>query len=336
MAGLPADFSVCTYNLFAGEPYEPRPFGTLSDSERLLEQIRHLRSLQLDVICLQEAYCPRARALICSAFSADYHVLHYSTGLKSGQRIHRILQVAGGGASAAFALVFLSLLGLPIPPLFAVLVALLTFKIGTRLFLTRPIEGFLLGQSYGLVTLVRKQFAPVIAGFEITPFKCQTGDWTNLVVPRACLAVRLSHGHDSEPFLLVLNAHLNALGDDTHRAEQAAELGDEWLQPNGGPVILCGDLNCGPGSAPYDMLTVSLVDPCHGAAAIPTWMPTNPYSAWRWRHCPPAQVDHILHQGLGMHSIRFGPEIYNPPLGDHYALVMRASSRPNAPIQSDL
>jgi endonuclease/exonuclease/phosphatase family metal-dependent hydrolase len=86
----------------------------------------------------------------------------------------------------------------------------------------------------------------------------------------------------------ILNTHLG-LGAEERYLQVKALLGPEWLggREAGVPLIVCGDLNCGPGSPPYRLLCGELSDcqlqpPRHKAR--PTW-----FSSW-----PLLRLDHIF------------------------------------------
>jgi endonuclease/exonuclease/phosphatase family metal-dependent hydrolase len=86
----------------------------------------------------------------------------------------------------------------------------------------------------------------------------------------------------------VLNTHLG-LGAEERYLQVKALLGDEWLgaREAGVPLIVCGDLNCGPGSPPYRLLSRELAD-CQlqppRYKARNTW-----FSSW-----PLLRLDHIF------------------------------------------
>jgi endonuclease/exonuclease/phosphatase family metal-dependent hydrolase len=86
----------------------------------------------------------------------------------------------------------------------------------------------------------------------------------------------------------ILNTHLG-LGAEERYLQVKALLGPEWLgaREAGVPLIVCGDLNCGPGSPPYRLLCGEFSD-CQ--LQVPRHKPRNTwFSSW-----PLLRLDHIF------------------------------------------
>lgn len=86
----------------------------------------------------------------------------------------------------------------------------------------------------------------------------------------------------------ILNTHLG-LGAEERYLQVKALLGPEWLGAREAdvPLILCGDLNCGPGSPPYRLLRGEFSD-CQ--LQLPRHKPRNTwFSGW-----PLLRLDHIF------------------------------------------
>ena len=82
----------------------------------------------------------------------------------------------------------------------------------------------------------------------------------------------------------------------------------------GGPVLVCGDLNCSPWSPHFADLLVAgdLRDPRRGGWSPPSWRAANPLLA--------LPIDHLLHGGgTDVWDLRAGPDIGS----DHRPLTVR-------------
>jgi endonuclease/exonuclease/phosphatase family metal-dependent hydrolase len=86
----------------------------------------------------------------------------------------------------------------------------------------------------------------------------------------------------------MVNTHLG-LNARERLLQVRALLGEEWLgaSTEGGPVVLCGDLNAGPQSAVWRWCARTLLDIQMGAPDH------SPRRTWFGRH-PIARIDHIF------------------------------------------
>ncbi|MGI9517697.1 MAG: endonuclease/exonuclease/phosphatase family protein, partial [Pirellulaceae bacterium] len=92
---------------------------------------------------------------------------------------------------------------------------------------------------------------------------------------------------DEHRTLQVINAHTSMYPKE--QLVQARQLWDEWVQPASllGPVVLCGDFNARPTSAPYKLLAEKMLD-------IETFNDRPSASRTLFSPLPISRVDHIF------------------------------------------
>jgi endonuclease/exonuclease/phosphatase family metal-dependent hydrolase len=136
------------------------------------------------------------------------------------------------------------------------------------------------GGSYGNAVLSRRPLRLVRAGSLPGPF----GRFARETRGVLWMAVRMDDGQE----LNVFNTHLG-LSPRERREQARALLGSDWLgHPEcGEAAVLCGDLNCGPGSAAYGLLLSRLRD------AQLAFKGRRPQRTW-FSGYPVARPDHVL------------------------------------------
>src|SRR5262249_12738999 len=135
--------------------------------------------------------------------------------------------------------------------------------------------------------------------------------------PRGALWVAVAvDGHE----LNLINTHLGL--NPRERLEQAeALLGPEWLaHPDcREPVILCGDFNAGPKSAPYRRLVRRLRD------AQLTRKGRRPLNTWTTRY-PVTRIDHVfVGPGLGVGKVEVPRTDLARVASDHLPLIVEVT-----------
>lgn len=243
-------FSVLTYNLFPGPPV---PY-TAPDlyPRRIAEQIQCIRALNVDIICLQELYCPKAFAALIEAFpdydyrwDAGFHVGHDDSHPRRMRPTPTPLVVL-------LATVFLALTGLGVfvwePFLFLLLLLLLL--LACIFVLLPPHSGLVAWLTHGgtgLAILVRRDRADIV-DHGVNYFKHQAGDVLNRIAWRGWTRTAIKFKSTcncggSSRLGFVYNTHMNALGAPWHRAIQADELSSAILSAPFGKLVACGDFN---------------------------------------------------------------------------------------------
>ena len=188
-----------TLNVFQGSPI----FNSLENSDRLKQQIRAVKKLNPDIICLQELTSHLAYLQYKEAFS-EYKFV--STFNSSPNIIVCLILL----------LCFCAYPSISLP----ILIIAIRF----------PALHWLIWQNSGLVVALKKKYS-VLYKKEKT-YETQTGDWMNYVCPRKYVNVKFVW--DDRVFSLI-NTHLNAFGEDEHRGKQLKEVL--------GADIICGDFN---------------------------------------------------------------------------------------------
>ncbi len=97
--------------------------------------------------------------------------------------------------------------------------------------------------------------------------------------PRCALVTRLAWPSRSALEVDVVNTHLSCVP-----AERPAQVAAIVRELPGQEVILAGDFNCAPGSAPFRALCDGMRSATAGARTFPSWLPIAP-------------IDHILVRG---------------------------------------
>ena len=131
------------------------------------------------------------------------------------------------------------------------------------------------------------------------------------------LRATVRRGEDGDP-LTVFNVHVSTplrrgWADRRNRALRTIAAKAAAV---GGPVLVCGDLNCSPWSPHFaDLLTAGgLRDPRRGGWSPPSWRASNPLLA--------LPIDHILHGGgVRAWDLRAGPDVGS----DHRPLTARVN-----------
>jgi endonuclease/exonuclease/phosphatase family metal-dependent hydrolase len=277
---------VVTFNVFPGSPVPWLGGGTtaLAGSWRLAEQIRRLRELDADVVCLQELYCASARDTFAKALGSVYEMHHAP---RRPPRSHLLLFTALTCIVVVAA--FHAGIACGVGRSWAAFGAIVAW----RAWLRSALGAWLSGESYGLVTLVRRTLKSSSATLV---FGHQAGDRLNRVVPRG---YQLTYVGD----VAIFNTHLNAGGrDDSDRLHQAAALCEAVCEARRllGVTVVCGDLNAPPHAASVSLLRH--VGGLSDTAAVscenprPTWCSDNPltHSVWNTGASTDQRLDYVL------------------------------------------
>ena len=278
-------FTVLTYNLYPGPPV---PY-TAPDlfPHRIAQQIKCMRDLNVDIMCLQELYCPKAFAALIEAFpdydyrwDAGFHVANDDARpwRMRPTPIPLVLLLATLGLA-------LSALGLFVwRPFFILLVLLVGICV-----LLPPHSGLVAWLTHGgtgLAVLVRRDRADIV-DHDVRYFKHQAGDVMNRIAWRGWTRTAIKFKPTcacggSSRLGFVYNTHLNALGARGHRAIQADELACAITSTPFGKLVACGDYNEEPAfdSTVREFLEINCelmnADPSQTA----TYCPTRNRLAW--------------------------------------------------------
>lgn len=114
----------------------------------------------------------------------------------------------------------------------------------------------------------------------------------------------------------VITTHLG-LGMRERVMQIEALLGPEWIGgiPEGEPVLLCGDFNAMPGTAPYRLAAAQMTDV---QLVTPKHRPRSTFSSWR----PLMRIDHIFaSKHFTSHQVRVVRNSLTRVASDHLPLV---------------
>ena len=153
-----------------------------------------------------------------------------------------------------------------------------------------------------------------------TPGKPKRG-W-DAALPRICTWAELEHkttGHS----LTVFNTHFDHVGAKAREKSAALILEKiEGLSP-AGTVVLMGDFNFTPNSAPYQLITKSLQDARHAVREQP-YGPEATFNGFEFAEAPSRRIDFIFTKGA-VDVVRYGVLTDSQDLAypsDHFPVVV--------------
>jgi endonuclease/exonuclease/phosphatase family metal-dependent hydrolase len=270
-------FSILTFNVYPGPPV---PY-TASDlyPNRIAAQIEALRSIDADIVCLQELYCHKSFLELQRAFP-DYNVIRdpgtEELDCRGHPRRRRTANASILGLVAVLlyiGVIFSSWLRPALLP-FAAAVALWS---GALLLLPQHsgLLAWLSNRGTGLAIMVRRKRASIV-DHNVVLFTSQAGDPLNIVAPRGYTCTILALDKSCKCgvcCVIVYNTHLNALGSPKHRATQARQMAESISRAPHGRTVVCGDFNetpvwksgvreCLEGDGPHDA-NLMIADPAN-------------------------------------------------------------------------
>lgn len=331
-------FSILTFNVYPGPPLVFHPRSDLYPT-RIAAQIKALREVDADIVCLQELYCHKSFLELCQAFP-DYNVMRDPGMEETDCRGHpRRRQVNASILGLVATLLYIgSIWCFSWRPALLPFAAAVALWAGAYLVLPRNsgVMAWLRNRGTGLAIMVRRSKAIVI-DHSVVRFHSQVGDLLNLVAPRGYsrTILALETACDCGPCgAVVFNTHLNALGSSKNRVLQAKQLAKEIRRMAPTRTVLCGDFNeepvwksgvreCFEGDGPQDA-NLMIADPAHQITFCPELNALARNGCFKKSEC----IDHIYFKpGLegGLVPTDQARVVFTdaPPLSDHYGLLAK-------------
>ena len=312
-------FTVLNLNVFPGSPLPFICNGTRSlASTRLYDQIDQIRLYDPDIISLQELYCDHSRQKYIETFSSiGYHYLNGERNTTIGKVLCLLIHVLT--TSICFMFFHIILFDMILISIFVSCVS--SFMIWRQSALT----SWLAGNSSGLMMFWKRSLFHLKNDIDIidSQFEHQRGDWMNSIAPRSFIRIKLYMNINMIP-LVIINTHINALGDSKDRDKQLKEITRIFCDDES--IILCGDFNTNDTSE--EMISfvndTKLVD---AGPQSPTWSRQNPFTRG-WMRVDDMRCDYVMFRSSRNEKdftlmMRQSEIVFNkkPFVSDHFGIL---------------
>ena len=288
-------FMVGTWNVFSGLPWG---LHLESDIKRLTKMTAQIRSLNLDVLALQEILSSSLVKKLKRELGSEYDFYFSEKGA-----LHAYIVLTLTIILISYLIYKYPHFVIIIPPLWLLIRCCTAYNY------------YLSDISAGLVFMVRKNkesSSPKVLGYDYRDFKEQKGDVLNLFNKRGFQILNLLI---DDTIITLINCHLNHPDcESVHRAVQITELNKLAININN--CVLMGDFNT---IGPYNELSYISIDFIDTLTDKDiTWDVDNPLTKCFLNVNENRRLDYIFIKGLTLKSS--GVVFNDNPSSDHYGV----------------
>jgi endonuclease/exonuclease/phosphatase family metal-dependent hydrolase len=182
------------------------------------------------------------------------------------------------------------------------------------------------GGEYSPIFFDRRRFECLQQGtFWLSEHPEQPGKGWDAAFPRVCTWVYLREREEGRTFY-VLNTHFDHLGDvaRARSAELLIARVRRFIEETSSPVVLLGDFNLTPESAPIRKITGTLQDSREVSAVAP-YGPEGTYTGFNWNYADAPRIDYVfVSEGIAVsqYAVLSDSNDHRFP-SDHFPVLVR-------------